>query len=132
MKDNKAKATKKTMTENTSISSVGPQLLLFSLAGAGTAAGISLTRWILTETGEVMLLFSNGGDCHDYCDAASEVYGNNFIFPEESTIEILADDISSTCTPPSTPNTIELIGKTLLQVSSSPHIRSVPLFFILL
>eukprot|EP00577_Skeletonema_sp_RCC1716_P026958 CAMPEP_0113435982 /NCGR_PEP_ID=MMETSP0013_2-20120614/36582_1 /TAXON_ID=2843 ORGANISM="Skeletonema costatum, Strain 1716" /NCGR_SAMPLE_ID=MMETSP0013_2 /ASSEMBLY_ACC=CAM_ASM_000158 /LENGTH=188 /DNA_ID=CAMNT_0000326425 /DNA_START=64 /DNA_END=627 /DNA_ORIENTATION=- /assembly_acc=CAM_ASM_000158 len=123
-----------TITKDSSISIRGPQLLFFSLAGAGTAAGITLTRWLLTETGEVMLLFSdnnNGGE-DEYCDATTGLNEDNIIYPHQEAIpEIFA---SSSCIVPSSssPTTIKAIGQSLLIISSSPHLRSIPIFLILL
>ena len=103
----------------------GPQLLLLSLAGAGTAAGLSLTRWLLTETGEILLLSSNinsgNEEKHEYYDCEGEEGTEQASFGEE---------IPSSCFPPSSIKII--IGKTLISISSSPQIRCLPLFLILL
>ncbi|KAK1739556.1 hypothetical protein QTG54_010099 [Skeletonema marinoi] len=126
-----------TITKDSSISIRGPQLLLFSLAGAGTAAGITLTRWLLTETGEVMLLFSdnnNGGE-DEYCDATTGLNEDNIIYPhQEASFDEIPEIIASSCIVPSSssPTTIKAIGQSLLIISSSPHLRSIPIFLILL
>jgi len=126
-----------TITKDSSISIRGPQLLFFSLAGAGTAAGITLTRWLLTETGEVMLLFSdnnNGGE-DEYCDATTGFNEDNIIYPhQEPSFDEIPEIIASSCIVPSSssPTTIKVIGQSLLTISSSPHLRSIPIFLILL
>ena len=132
----------------------GPQLLLLSLAGAGTAAGVSFTRWLFNETGEIILvLFStnnnNGavGDDDHYCDddAAGGGGGGGVNYHqqhhgEEASFEDDIPDIIASCciSSPSTsssssPSTIiEIIGQSLLTISSSPHLRVIPVFLILL
>ena len=122
-------------TQVSSISSGGggPQLLLLSIAGAGTAACISFTRWLLTETGEIMILFSDGnGQQYQYCNAAPRSGGvnENVIYQEISDNTIIGSCIPSPTT--TTSSTTQLIGQSLLTISSSPYLRSIPIFLVLL
>ena len=66
----------------------GVQLILCSLLGISTAAGITITRWILSETGEVLLLFANNNN--DQLPVGDDDVCENYY--------MIDSDITSTCT----------------------------------
>jgi hypothetical protein len=90
---------------------------------------------MLTETGTILLLFSEEKDVVDttyYCNDESAINNNNFYLEgEEITI---SNDASSSCIPPpsSSSTTSEIIGQFLVSISTSPHLRCIPLILILL
>ena len=108
------------------------RLLLFSVAGIAAATGTAVGRWILAETGEVVLLFSSNSRSTDHRGA--------------SCVTALVDDIdaelSSTgyCHSPRCAaeedveggDVLGRAGEILLSISSSPHLRSVPILLLFL
>jgi len=104
----------------------GPQLLLCSIAGATTAASMTVGRWLLIETGEVLLLFADGSPdrvCHDNYDRAI----GNEIDPD------FASDFSfDQCNDNNEQSTLGDAGEILRAIAASPYLRSVPLILIFL
>lgn len=109
----------------------GAQLLLCSLMGASTAAGITLSRWLLMETGDVLLLFANDetSDSHlEYgaeetvCKSTSESLNEGAAY----SFQCADNNTEQQKTP-----TI-IIGETLLSIAKSPHLRTVPLVLLII
>jgi len=114
-----------TVTSN-SKSMKGLQLILCSLLGISTAVGITVTRWILLETGEVLLLFSNNN--------------NEPVEDDDGICENYTSDsdsaLTSTCTTQDyTPQSTSLsnqIGVVLQTIASSQKLRCIPIIILLI
>ena len=102
----------------------GVQLILCSLAGISTAVGITITRWILLETGEVLLLFANNNNEPVENDGVCENYMSD------------SDLTTSTCTIQDynhqNTSLSNQIGVVLESIASSPHLRCIPIIILLL
>lgn len=102
----------------------GAQLLLCSIAGATTAAGITIGRYMLLETGEVLLLLFSNND---------QTVGDNVCGSEDS---ILLNDVDPDfalqyqCTNNNEQGKIQNVGATILSIASSPYLRAVPLILL--
>jgi len=113
-----------TATSNINNNMKGVQLILCSLLGISTAAGITITRWILLETGEVLLLFANNSRELVEDDSVCEnYYMNDF-------------DLTSTCTiqeyNPQNTSLSKQFGVVLKTVASSQKLRCIPIIILLL
>jgi hypothetical protein len=109
----------------------GAQLLLCSLMGASTAAGITLSRWLLMETGDVLLLFANDetSDSHLEYGAEETVCKST----SESLNEGAAYSFQCADNNTEQQNTLTIIiGETLLSIAKSPHLRTVPLVLLII
>ena len=103
----------------------GVQLILCSLAGISTAVGITITRWILLETGEVLLLFANNNNEPVEDDGVCENY---YMSDSDS-------DLTSTCTTQDYHQNISLsnqIGELLQTIASFKNIRCIPIIILLI
>ena len=95
---------------------IGPaRFFLFSAAGIAAATGTAVGRWILAETGEVALLFSDSRS-----DRGAFVTAVDDIDAEPSTGYSSAGDV------------LGRAGEALLSIASSPHLRSVPILLLFL
>ncbi|EJK63715.1 hypothetical protein THAOC_15613 [Thalassiosira oceanica] len=95
--------------------STGPQLLLGSAAGVTAAVGVALSRLMLLETGEVVLLLAQ--QRQDPTCPATGLDGADFL------------QLQQQCIPGET--RILRLGEAIVSAASSPHLRSVPLVLLL-
>ena len=102
-----------TKTYGVVMSSTGPQVLLGSAAGVTAAVGVALSRLVLLETGEVVLLLAQQSQDRTCPTAGLEE----------------ADFLQPQCIPGET--RIMRLGETIVSAASSPHLRTLPLVLLL-
>ena len=108
------------------------RLLLFSVAGFAAATGTAVGRWILAETGEVVLLFSSNSRSTDHRGAScvtalvddidAELLSTGYCYSPQCAAE---EDVEGG-------DVLGRAGEILLSISSSPHLRSVPILLLFL
>ena len=89
----------------------GPQLLLGSAAGVTAAVGVAISRLVLLETGEVVLLLAKQGQGPSCPTTGLDEAG--FPWPQQQCM--------------SGETGILRLGEAIVSAASSPHLRSVPL-----
>jgi len=126
--ENNVSVNKKNVSTVTSDNNMkGLQLILCSLAGISTAVGITITRWILLESGEVLLLFSNSNN---------EPVEDDDGICENYTSDSDSDLTTSTCTTqdynPQNTSLSKQIGELLQTIASSQNMRCIPIIILLI
>eukprot|EP00970_Alexandrium_tamarense_P007686 scaffold1468_cov206-Alexandrium_tamarense.AAC.5 len=107
----------------------GPRLLLLSLATATTAATLTVGRYLLSETGDVLLLFADDS-LQDECNVYYNGMDTDAIASSAEAME--EGDRQCWTTSATQGNLMNTIGQTLIALSTSPHLRSVPLLLIVI
>ena len=97
------------------------RFFLFSVAGFAAATGTAVGRWILAETGEVVLLFSNYSRS-DHRGGDAELLSTGYYYSPQCAAE---DDVEGG-------DVLGRAGEALLSIASSPHLRSVPILLLFL
>jgi hypothetical protein len=112
----------------------GAKLLLLSAAGYSTAIGITVGRWLLLETGEVLLLLFNKNrsitgtdELHDSFASIEDLEKSYSCVDNQQQpshpIETAADTNNAL---------LQYMGHTFLSIASSPHLRSATLLIFVL
>lgn len=106
---------------------IGPYFLLCSIVVVTAALGVTVGRWLLRETGEVLLFFAGGPSNSDTRrDLATITVANEVDTDFASNFQ--ADQFTDTQQYPRLVNA----GERLLDIAESPYLRLVPLILLLL